>query len=73
MVLPELMSFLDWADNLQIEFPKGNIPRIDDENDWQDWAEALLQIDELDNYNIPTPFQFNDWREWAARFIEVIY
>lgn len=73
MVLPELISLLDWADNLQIDFPRGNVPRIDDENEWKDWASELLQIDEFDGYNIPDPHQFSDWREWAQRFIQVIY
>jgi len=72
MVLPEMISFVEWAATLQVDFPNGNVPIIDDESEWQDWADRLLQTSPFDSAVVPDPSGFDDWRQWARWFVDVM-
>lgn len=41
--------------------------RLDDPDDWQDWASGVFGgVDPL-GQDVPDPYAYDDWREWAER------
>lgn len=65
MVIPEHIGLLDWAAQLQIDFPNDNVPILLAEDAWREWGLAVLGCPSFRKANAPPPFDFNDWREWA--------
>lgn len=63
IVLPVGIDVLDWAASLVIDFPRDDVPRLDDPSAWQQWAERLLQSPSF--LLAPRPDAFSDWRSWA--------
>lgn len=72
MVLPEYITFFDWASTLQVDYPNGNVPIVNEDTDWQEWADRLLQSDPFDSAVVPEPNSFDDWRDWARWFVDVM-
>lgn len=70
--LPFGMSLQDWADQIALDLdPYGAFGRLDDVNQWQNWAMQFLNNMTL-RENIPNPYQFSEWREWAERFCQTL-
>lgn len=73
ITLPVIISLKDWADQLALDLDQyAPIPRLDNEDEWQDWAKAFCVISGISQRNPPNPYQFSDWREWASRFAQVM-
>ncbi len=68
------MTVIEWTDRmaLPVSGTGTTIERLDDPNEWQDWAAELLDTPNLEGQNAPNPYQFDDWREWAMRFNQVV-
>jgi hypothetical protein len=63
----------DWADQIVLDLDEyGPIPRLMNENEWQEWAVSFCVISGISQKNPPSPLQFSDWREWASRFAQVM-
>lgn len=70
--LPTGMKLQDWADQIALDLdPYGTFGRLDDVNQWQNWAMQFLNNMTLKE-NIPIPYQYENWREWAERFCQVL-
>lgn len=70
VTLPTYMGLRDWADQITLDFDVyGAFGRLDDIENWQNWAMQFLNIMSLKE-NFPNPYQFDDWREWAERFCQ---
>ena len=70
ITLPTYMDLRDWADQITLDLdPYGAFGRLDNVNDWQNWAMQFLNIMSLKE-NFPNPYQFDDWHEWAERFCQ---
>jgi hypothetical protein len=66
MIDPVGMTLRDWADSTILSLRDAwLLPRLDDEERWQDWGVTLLR--EFANESLPNPYFFSDWREWAQR------
>ena len=70
--LPTGMGLRDWADQIALDLdPYGTFGRLDDEDQWQNWAMQFLNNMTL-RENFPIPYSFENWREWAERFCQVL-
>lgn len=75
-VLPVHISFMNWASQIQRDLPNINVPIIESEEKWRDWASQLIHGNNLTNVPQPTHMSFpgpEDWRKWAAFFINGAY
>ena len=72
VTLPTGMGLRDWADQITLDLdPYGTFGRLDDEDQWQNWAMQFLNNMTL-RENFPIPYSFESWREWAERFCQVL-
>ena len=68
MIDPRGMQLIDWADSVILSVGDAwSFGRLDDENEWQDWAVAFLKASPFSTRVVPDPYQFDDWREGAMR------
>jgi len=72
VTLPTNMQLGDWADQISLDLdPYGSFGRLDNEEEWQNWAMQFLNNTSLKE-NFPIPYDFADWRDWAERFCQTI-
>ena len=70
---PRGMTVIEWTDRMWIMLDKVTlVERLDNPDEWQDWAEGLSDSPSLEGQNIPDPYAFDDWREWAMRYNQVV-
>lgn len=67
IVLPHAIDFMHWSQTLVIDLPNFSIPIAQSEEQWQDWAQRLLEENGLTNLAFPNTF--TDWKKWADYFI----
>lgn len=68
MIDPRGLTLRDWADSVILVVDDAwSFGRLDDENEWQDWATGFLKASPFSTRAAPDPYQFDDWREWAMR------
>ena len=73
ITLPVIIGLQDWADQIVLDLDAyGPIPRLENEDEWQEWAVAFCVISGISQKNPPSPLLFSDWREWASRFAQVM-
>lgn len=68
-------SVVTWSDFMRplIEKQNGVILRLDDPDEWQEWAVySLLGDASTYGQNVPDPYDYTDWREWAMRLFATI-
>jgi hypothetical protein len=76
MVMPEYITLIDWADNLLIDYPKENLPVLQNELEWREWAELVVGSGEFLKRDCPAPTNidkdkgekvdaYKDWQDWA--------
>ncbi len=65
MILPEFTNLPTWAASLIIDFPYDNVPILNDEKDWKDWGNLLIQEDSFIQNNAPGTDTFDNWKSWA--------
>ena len=68
MIDPRHMSVIEWTDSMAFLLGGGvNILKLEDPEDWRQWAQNLIGEPDLVGHNAPDPSMFDDWREWAMR------
>ena len=65
MIQPNMIDFMDWAKSLIIDFPNDDIPFLDNEDDWQEWGNFLVQEDSFARNNAPPTQMYQDKWDWA--------
>lgn len=65
MMLPEFTNLKDWANSLKVDFPTDDIPYLDDENNWKDWGNVLIQATSFCQNDAPRPDNYSDPLSWA--------
>jgi hypothetical protein len=58
--------------SMVIDFPKDNIPLSGNEENWKDWASALLLESSFQNLGAPDPNAFKDRTAWAQAFFHSV-
>ena len=43
-----------------------NFERLDDPDEWQDWAMGVFGGSDDLGQDVPDPHAYDDWREWAS-------
>jgi hypothetical protein len=73
---PAGMEVIEWADRMTPiiinEGASGDIGRLDDESNWQEWARGVILSNTNWQSTAPNPYQFTDWRLWAERFLQIM-
>ena len=70
---PRGMSVIEWTDSMGLVLSSMVIPeRLDDPEQWREWAANILDTPSLEGQNAPNPYQFESWRDWAMRFNQVV-
>jgi hypothetical protein len=73
---PAGMGVIEWADRMTPiiinEGASGDIGRLDNEANWQDWARGVILSNTNWQSTAPNPYQFTDWRLWAERFLQIM-
>lgn len=62
------MTVTEWCDMMTpnlLQF--GNLPRLDNPDNWREFGLALLNLPQLSGSIVPDPYQFERWDEWAMR------
>lgn len=62
-------NVMQWADFMVPLFEREseNFPRLEREEDWQDWAATLFGDVDPIGQDVPDPHTYDNWREWAQR------
>lgn len=72
VTLPVNMTLMDWANQVALDLdPYGALGRLDDPNNWQNWAMQFLNNSTLGR-NFPVPYHFDNWKDWAERFVQTL-
>lgn len=75
-ILPVGLGVVEWADKMTPVIINngsgGSIGRLDDPDDWQNWARGVILSNTNWQSTAPNPYQFNDWRHWADRFLQIM-
>ena len=73
---PAGMGEIEWADRMTPiiinDGASGDIGRLDDESNWQEWARGVILSNTNWQSTAPNPYQFTDWRLWAERFLQIM-
>jgi hypothetical protein len=75
VTLPIGIDFLTWANQIQDDLPDLSLPQASNVNDWWDWANQVIAINELAYVPTATKTVFRtveDWRHWAIYFVETL-
>lgn len=70
---PRFVTVQEWTDSMT--FPlvdKVRPPRLDNPDDWKEWAMQVIQSHKVSIFIPPDPRYFDDWREWAFRFNQAL-
>lgn len=70
---PRYCTVQEWTDSMT--FPlidKVKAPRLDNPDNWKEWALTVVQSAKISSFNPPDPRMFDDWREWAFRLNQVL-
>jgi len=69
MIDPRGMTVTDWTDSMSYTLERyGNVSRLNDPEQWQNWALGVVSLFDIGKQNPPNPLNYNDWREWAFAF-----
>lgn len=63
-MLPKYVKIEEWAASLLIDFPNDDIPILQDEKDWKDWGNRLVEIPTFLNSGAPSTVHFDDSQKW---------
>lgn len=74
MIDPRFIELPDWAAQMTFDLETfGPVPRLENPDNWQDWAERLINASPALQFSVPDPRAFTDWRDWAARFNSAVF
>lgn len=69
VINPRGLNARDWADFMTPNLEQyGNLPRLDSDDAWKEWAAQLGNLPGLSGEIVPNPYNFNEWQPWAERF-----
>jgi hypothetical protein len=69
MMNPKLATLKQWAASLIIDFPNDEVPLLQQEQDWREWGDALIQEGSFSRNGAPDTRLYQNWTDWA----EVIF
>jgi hypothetical protein len=69
LILPAFITPTAWTSQMALSLYRyGPVPRLDRDEDWRDWASAVINIPAVAAANPPRPIAFSSFRDWASAF-----
>lgn len=71
--IPNQMAYTTWSEGAYralVDAVDDIIPQPGSEEEWQEWADQLALIDELD---VPYGSNFPTWQAWAERLVQAAF
>ncbi len=68
-IIPQNITFVEWANQLRNSFPNENIPIVNKENDWRGFMAMLSSNRCFEDKYLPYVVGYSDWRQWASQFL----
>jgi hypothetical protein len=74
VIWPVNINIKYWTACLIADFPNENLPSLDDEKNWQEWATIVAGTGVFQRAAVPSPLSFKDgerkevfteWQKWA--------
>lgn len=65
MIIPHYSTLSQWANSLVGDYEREDIPRLMNEDDWQEWGKRLMDVSEFASKGAPSPFLYQNWQSWA--------
>ncbi len=74
VIWPERISLNYWASSLVSDYHNENLPILDSDENWQEWATIVANTGIFLKANVPAPVQikdgqkkeiFSEWDKWA--------
>jgi hypothetical protein len=64
----------EWTDYVGSELARdgGIIPKLLDENEWQQWGSTVGSLPGIVGQHPPNPYTYDDWLSWAVAFNQVV-
>lgn len=72
MINPKRIPLQEWAHSLLVDYPEQNLPQLQSDNVWREWAAEVIKSPLFSNPSIPNPYAIDDWKEWAALVYGII-
>lgn len=66
VIIPRDISILQFAHSLIVDFPDDDIPILEDEKDWKEWGDYLIQCDSFAKNGSPSTQGFDDQQSWMS-------
>lgn len=66
MIIPTDMTIEQFSRALALEY--GNVPRLNDSDNWQEWAANLQISSAFSAFDLPSPYLLNNEKEWMEVF-----
>lgn len=65
---------ITWTDFMAplINRRAGVVRRLDNADDWQQWAAQIFRGSTAFGQTAPDPYAYDDWRDWATRLFATI-
>lgn len=69
MIDPRGLTVVEWCDRMIPALESyGTIGRLDNPDEWRDWARRAYNLTASLRQNVPSPDWFSDWQDWANAF-----
>jgi hypothetical protein len=73
MIDPRGMTVTDWTDSMVYTLERyGLVGRLDDPQNWQNWALGAVSLFTVGNQNPPNPLNYDNWQDWAIAFTRAV-
>lgn len=73
MINPQGMTVTDWTDSMVYTLEKyGSVSRLNDPDQWQNWALGVVSFFEVGKQNPPNPLNYDNWQDWAFAFTQAV-
>jgi hypothetical protein len=73
IINPTRMRPTEWADRMALGLWQfGPVPRMSRDEDWKEWARAVLTLPGVADQQPPNPDQFENFEEWATYFTDAV-
>ncbi len=82
VVWPEYISLRDWSSRLIADFTEEQLPLLDKEEDWEEWATTVASMGIFERAGVPVPTEiqqgqqeslFPSWQDWAKIVYQQVF
>jgi len=71
-IYPEFNTWNDWHSNVGYVLAEQNLPFVEDEAEWHEFAKAFAEAPAFATYGLPEHDAYPTWQEWAKDLLVAI-